>query len=57
MLLPTPPEPPPPSRAVPEMIRRVTSNLPAWIREEVFGPEAREAPEYPRAGHRSASAE
>lgn len=57
MLFPTPPEPPPPSRAVPEMIRRVTSNLPAWIREEVFGRETQPAPEYQRGGPRSASTE
>lgn len=46
MLFPMPPEPPPPSRAVPEMIKRVTSNLPAWIREEVFGPETQPASEF-----------
>lgn len=40
MLSPTPTEPPPPPRAIPEMIRRVASNLPDWIREEVFGPTA-----------------
>lgn len=57
MLLPTPPEPPPPSRPVPEMIRRVTSNLPDWIREEVFGPEAQPAREYRGGEPRSTSTE
>lgn len=55
MLLPTPPEPPPPPRAVPEMIKRVTSNLPEWIREEVFGPESQSGAEYFETDRRGGS--